>query len=139
MADVTDLRGFLLGEWRFSRKVKERRRPAEAEGSAVFSPRPEGGLLYEERAVLRVDGAQYEARRTLIYDFPEPDVAQVRFEDGRPFHAMRLGRAPFRATHLCGDDTYKGAFERTLFGWRAIWRVTGPRKDYRMETEYRRP
>ena len=64
------------------------------------------------------------------------DGIAVFFEDGRPFHWF--SDAQSAASHDCPPDLYAVSYG---FGdwpesWSARWQVSGPRKDYRMESLY---
>ena len=64
---------------------------------------------------------------------------EVAFHDGRPFHRFAAGESGAGTDHLCGADLYRVAYDWSAWpDWRAVWEVTGPRKDYRMESRYRR-
>ena len=81
-------------------------------------------------------------RRYLLADFAGA-AREVRFDDGRPFHALDLSAGTCPVRHDCPPDVYDGAY-RVLDADRFTvrWTVTGPRKDSVLETtftrEYRR-
>jgi hypothetical protein len=61
----------------------------------------------------------------------------VWFEDGRFFHNVPPHGGP--TAHWCDPDQYDGQYDFADWpAFRVTWRVRGPRKDYRMETLYRR-
>lgn len=78
----------------------------------------------------------------------------VTFEDGRYFHPWPGATAAgggvgaeggptssgMDVVHVCTPDLYRGEFSERSSGrtWTLIWRVTGPRKDYVMSTDYTR-
>ncbi len=137
---VTDLRAYLAGAWRLTRVIEDRRtgQPGRLEGRAVFEA-ARGGLVYREEGRLALGAFETLAHRAYRYAFPETHLAQVSFEDGRPFHALDLSAGAWAATHRCGRDLYEGAFR--VEGpdlWRALWRITGPRKDQRLDGLYER-
>ncbi|WP_421938164.1 DUF6314 family protein [Pelagibius sp.] len=77
--------------------------------------------------------------QSYLYAFPVPSKAEVRFRDGRFFHALDLSNGPWACTHLCDPDRYEGEF--TVLDadtWRVVWTVTGPRKEQRLDSTYRR-
>jgi len=137
---VADLCAFLRGAWRLERELNDRRAATQGrlDGRAVFAP--EGsGLRYREEGTLTYGTYRGAFFRTYLYRFPGPTRAEVAFEDGRPFHDLDLSRGTWRASHRCGGDLYEGCF--TLDGadsWRAIWRVTGPRKTLVLSSRFRR-
>ena len=137
---VGDLRAYLAGPWAFLRHLDDRRlqQPGSIVGWATFEP--EGaGLVYREEGRLWFGGDRGTATRSYRYRFYDPDRAEVEFEDGRPFHRLCLSAGRCAVEHLCGGDRYRGVFEtlgaNTL---RVRWRVEGPRKDYRLTTDYLR-
>ena len=110
------------------------------DGEGRFIP-DEAGMRYREDGRLRFGGLQdVAATRTYLYRFPDPARVEVRFEDGRFFHAFDPRGPVAEADHLCDADLYevRYVFEADA-AWRAEWRVEGPRKAYRMVTYYRRP
>ena len=128
------------GEWRVEREIADRLagQPGRFDGVARFAPVP-GGLRYEEEGVLRLgEGAGLTARRAYLWHFGAAGV-EVAFHDGRPFHRFAVGESGAGTDHLCGADLYRVAYDWSAWpDWRAVWEVTGPRKDYRMESRYRR-
>jgi hypothetical protein len=141
MWPVTDLRAFLTGAWRIARTLHDARvgQDGSLEGTAEFTPRPDGGLNYLETGILRLGDHVGPAEQTYLYAFPTPDHAEVFRRDGSPFHALDLCTGHAEATHQCGADLYRGSFQVTgPDSWTAEWSVTGPRKDYRMLTRYNR-
>ena len=137
---TADLKDYFIGSWSYLRILDDRRlgAPGSILGRALFEPE-EDTLLYSERGHLSFAGSETTATRRYRYRFPEGQRAEVSFADGRPFHAMDLSRGNDRFTHDCPPDLYEGCC--ILLGensWQLTWRVTGPRKDLRLETRYRR-
>jgi hypothetical protein len=67
------------------------------------------------------------------------DGWEVRFDDGRPFHALDLSSGVCSAVHPCGEDHYEGEYR--ILGEDAFevrWQVRGPRKDQWILSRYRR-
>ena len=127
------------GDWRLARVIEDARagqRGAFA-GAARFTPAP-GGLAYLEEGTLTLGAAPpMAASRRYFWRAAGAGIA-VDFEDGRFFHAFATGEARPGAEHLCDPDTYAVRYDFTLWPlWRAEWRVLGPRKDYRMVSDYR--
>ena len=137
---VADLRAYLAGAWRLTRAIEDRRtrQRGRLEGRAVFAA-DRDGLMYREEGRLVLGGFETLARRAYRYAFPVAQMAEVLFEDGRPFHALDLSAGAWTATHRCGRDLYEGAFRAEGPDlWRALWRITGPRKDQRLDGLYER-
>ncbi len=108
-------------------------------GTAVFTPRVEGELVYVEEGELSF-GSQppMAATRSYIWSRTDEGIA-VQFEDGRPFHVIDGQKLMPDANHHCDPDLYHVSYDFTSWpDWRAIWRVVGPKKDYRMMSEYKR-
>lgn len=129
------------GDWRIERRIDDRRAGQEGwfEGHARLAPDGPAGLRYVETGVLRLgSGPPMPADRTYLWRFLE-DQVEVRFEDGRPFHAFLPEGQSDGTDHPCGADLYRVRYD---FGqwpaWEARWRVTGPRKAYEMTSLYRR-
>jgi hypothetical protein len=133
------------GDWVLSRTIEDRLGQGDGrlDGQAQFLPRPDGGLDYVESGQLSLEGKPaMAATRRYIWQPAETGIA-VSFEDGAPFHVIALDRLMPDANHHCDPDLYHVSYDFTRWGgkakvWRAIWRVVGPRKDYRMLSEYRR-
>ncbi len=122
------------GKWRLSRRIVQAAGvEARLIGEAVFAPCDEG-LAYEEVGRLIMPGQpEMEARRAYLW---KPDLT-VWFEDGRFFHQVPVEGG--ETGHWCDPDQYDGVYDFADWPiWRVRWRVRGPRKDYRMESEYRR-
>ena len=126
------------GRWALQRKIDDARGPdAVFEGTATLTAQ-NAGLLYFETGHLRLGDHAFVAERRYSWSSPAPGRIEVRFDDGRAFHAISLTQRPV-ARHDCDPDTYLVQYD---FGswpdWRCSWHVTGPRKDYRMVTDYKR-
>ncbi|HEY8721231.1 DUF6314 family protein [Pengzhenrongella sp.] len=147
---VPDVTSYLLGTWSVERELLDRsvRVAGTFRGTATFrlvsgSPgAPDGAALpleHAESGELSWSGVVGTAERTL-WMHPEPDgTARVRFGDGRAFHDLDLRTGRWIAHHPCAADTYTGTFTvRSDDEWRVRWDVTGPTKDQRLSTVYRR-
>ena len=137
---VADLRSFLEGDWRLSRRLHDQRagQRGSFDGAARFSG---SGLAlhYREDGEMRFGAFRGRAFRSYLYDFATPGRAELRFADGRSFHDLDLSKGWWEALHLCGRDRYRvevRAFGRDL--WETRWRIEGPRKDLRLTTRYSR-
>jgi hypothetical protein len=134
------LRAFLTGAWRIARTVKDARSGQDGgfDGTAVFAPLADGGLLLTESGTMRLGGYTGPAEQTYRYVFPDgPGRAEVFRHDGTPFHRLDLATGTGEAVHHCGADLYQGTFR--VLGpdeWIVEWAVSGPRKDYHMVTRH---
>lgn len=127
------------GVWRITREIADRKGPGgRFEGRAVFC-RDGKGLAYSEEGVLTLDGqAPVAAARRYLWRPAGPGRIAVAFPDGRPFHDFALDPEA-EAEHRCDPDLYRVAYDFSAWpDWSAAWRVTGPRKDYRLLSRYRR-
>lgn len=140
------------GQWQLSRRIEDKTGLGVGlmQGTAVFHRIPDG-LRYEEDGELCF-GTQppMRAQRSYLWR-PEPEYGpehgpehegpgvQVLFSDGRPFHRIDLSQPAPKAAHWCDPDHYDVNYD---FGawpeWHCTWQVSGPSKDYRMTTRYRR-
>jgi hypothetical protein len=143
MCVVPELRAF-EGRWHLSRVIEDRRAQSSGqfEGRALFAPQAGklGVLDYFETGEMSYAGQPpMAASRAYIWQQAPGGIA-VLFDDGRPFHVIEDTRGAPDAVHHCDPDLYHVSydFSRWAAGWRAVWRVQGPRKDYRMVSEYRR-
>lgn len=125
------------GEWRLSRGIASEvaGQSGQFDGRAWFTPH-EDGLLYREAGTLVVGGHAMEAERRYLWRKAGAQIV-VLFEDGRPFHSFTP--AQVAASHFCDPDTYNVTYDFARWPqWSSRWRVSGPRKDYVMTTQYRR-
>jgi len=136
---VRDLRAFLQGEWRLSRRVHDLRLALRGrfEGRASVTAATDGLLLKETGRLAFGDHVSDASQHYRIVW--EGAVARVFRADGSIFHDLDLSSGWARILHRCGDDLYRGRY-RVLDADRygVVWRVTCPRKDYRMVSLYSR-
>lgn len=137
---IADLRGFLTGRWRIARIVRDRRLglTGSFRGICVFTP--DGmALRYSETGELRFSDHRGPTEQSYDLVFRDDGHAEMRFRDGRFFHDLDLSAGHADVVHLCGADTYRGRFEVVDDrAWRSYWRVSGPRKDQLIASQYRR-
>lgn len=135
------------GTWRLMRWIEDRRAglKGQLDGHAHFACDAEG-LVQDEGGTLRLGTAPpLHATRRYLWRAGAGGRIEVRFADGRAFHDFVLpGVAPGgttpRAAHPCGGDLYRVRYDFARWpDWSAEWRVSGPRKDYRMVSHYTRP
>jgi hypothetical protein len=120
----------LTGRWTIERRVRDLRAGTSGRFAGIATITPDGRWV--EEGTLDFGPYHGPARRELRIVGSE-----VRFADGRPFHPLDLTGAPVE--HLCGDDRYAGEYRLVApdrFDTR--WRITGPTKDQRIDTSYRR-
>ena len=127
-----------LGRWTIARTIEDRLTglPGRFDGTATFVA--EGGaVLYAETGQLTLGaGAAVMAERRYRWSEVDGRIA-VHFADGRFFHSF--DPAGPAAAHWCDPDSYRVAYDFARWpDWSATWDVTGPRKDYRMVSAFRR-
>ncbi|MEM6407291.1 MAG: DUF6314 family protein [Pseudomonadota bacterium] len=144
MAQFPDLEAF-EGAWRLSRVIEDQLTQTKGTltGEARFAIREPGMLDYIESGALRLGSQpEMEATRRYIWTQGEGRIV-VQFEDGREFHDIRTDRLMPDAEHFCDPDLYHVSYDFTRWSakkpsWRSMWRVKGPKKDYRMLSDYTR-
>lgn len=124
------------GRWLLTRLVENADGTrAHFDGIATFSP-GEGGLILLEEGHMSVPGQPKMRAARRYFWRQEAEGVAVHFDDNRPFHIIGPGDCP-QARHDCAPDLYRVSYDFSdPPGWRTTWRVTGPRKDYRMYTHY---
>ncbi len=141
---VADLRAYLAGAWQIRRVLNDKLRgePGSFEGRAIFAPEQDHTLAYREEGCLELGGFETLAHQSYLYAFPathRAHRAEVRFADGRAFHALDLSNGHWSAEHVCGADLYRGRFRAEgADRWSVLWTVTGPRKDQALESLFTR-
>lgn len=135
------------GRWALTRRIDDARACAAGresgrfEGEARFTAAA-GGLAYVEEGTLTL-GSSPPMAATRRYFWRAQGmtgrVIEVDFADGRFFHAFAMDQERPMAEHACDPDHYAVTYDFTGWpAWRAEWQVVGPRKDYRMISDYRR-
>lgn len=128
------------GSWTLSRCIEDHRAGATGrlEGEAQVAS-GQGGHVYIESGTLRLPGQPPLAAERRYLWRPAPGGVAVHFDDGRFFHLMALDAPHATADHDCDPDRYEVRYDFSAWPqWRAVWEVRGPRKDYRLESLYRR-
>lgn len=125
--------GDFAGRWRLDREIAhDDGSRARFTGQAEWRPVP-AGLDYRETGTLVLAGQRMQAERRYLW---RPDLS-VCFADGRFFHQVPPQGG--ETAHWCAPDRYEGHYDFTAWPeFRVRWRVTGPRKAYRMTSHYRR-
>lgn len=128
------------GRWTVERRIADARAGTthRLSGLVEFVP-DERGLSVEERGLLRIgDAKPLETLRRYHWRFGGPGRIAVHFDDGRPFHSFTLATRA-EAGHDCPPDRYRVAYDFSRWPrWRAVWTVTGPRKEYVSTSDYAR-
>lgn len=126
--------GDFEGDWQLARRIEQAGGPRAVFAGHARWTRGADGLDYFEDGELQIaERPPMRATRRYRWD----DDLRVFFDDGRFFHAVPPHGGT--ATHFCAPDTYVAIYDFT--GWPRFsveWRVKGPRKDYRMISDYRR-
>ena len=130
-----------LGEWRLERVIVDQLNGQNGTltGRATFTGTDPNAVIYEENGTLILEsGASMAASRQYLWEFGAPDVT-VRFSDGSSFHQFTPTGYAAGTDHPCGADFYTVRYDFTSWPqWRAVWTVTGPRKDYVSTSVYAR-
>ncbi len=129
------------GVWRIERVISDR-----ASGSyGHFNGRARlwrslDGLAYHEEGMLDLGAATaLKAERKYFWQIQVPSRIEVYFEDGRFFHAFHPNEKQWQAEHICSPDHYQVAYEfKANTHWQSVWDVSGPKKSYRMVSNYSR-
>jgi hypothetical protein len=120
----------LTGRWAVERSVVDVRSGTAGRFRGVATFAPDGRWI--EEGTLEFGAYRGPARRELRI---AGDA--VEFADGRPFHPLDLTGRPVE--HLCGEDTYTGVFRLVAPDRLEVsWRVRGPGKEQRIDTQYTR-
>lgn len=127
------------GGWRLERRIDDHRadQVATFAGTATFA-RDQAGLAYRETGELTLPGVSpMRSERRYRWEAVDGQI-QVLFDDGRFFHAFDpSGMAS--GDHWCAPDSYAVRYDFSEWPvWRSRWSVNGPRKDYVMESLFRR-
>ncbi|WP_170331012.1 DUF6314 family protein [Ruegeria arenilitoris] len=132
--EITDF----AGNWQLTRVIHDAKagQVFQADGAAYLTT-SQTGLIYEEAVTLRLPG-QPAIKGTRKYLWQDAgDEIDVRFEDGRFFHRLKLGKSEATDHHDCPPDSYDVVYDFSKWPrWAARWTVSGPRKSYEMKTEY---
>jgi hypothetical protein len=134
-----DVFAHLAGDWTLDRRADGR--PLMA-GQARFRGNPDGSLTYHEQGQAVLGGASFAAERTYLYrQLPAGFAVFFAEHPPRLFHEIVLtgsGNALVGdARHLCNADLYLSRYEFYTDGTFSMRHdVSGPRKDYVLETTY---
>lgn len=134
----------LLGQWTLTRKVFDRdRKPiAGMWGTGTYKCLGENELLYEECVTNRTgESSEFVARQSYLYLFKEKAIEVHRGKELQtiPFITLPYGEKLVDGYYTCKPDFYtlRWIWMRShLFFTR--FSVKGTRKDYTLETIFRR-
>ena len=132
---VVKLRDF-AGKWCLTRKIVQSNGDEFVfEGQANFTWQKSLLRYTETGMVTAPNGKKLQAERRYFWQQGESKQIDVYFEDNRYFHTFS-NAAPY-AEHICGNDVYTVSYCLNRWPlWQSSWQVTGPRKDYRMISQY---
>ncbi|QJF51538.1 DUF6314 family protein [Roseobacter ponti] len=123
------------GDWRLCKNVVQADGTrGRFEGTASWHPAGTGAEYTEAGRMTLGDAPPFHATRRYRWS----QGLEVSFEDGRFFHQVpALGGA---TTHWCDPDRYDVVYDFSAWPeFNVSWRVKGPRKDYTLQCQYRRP
>ncbi|MEM6492498.1 MAG: DUF6314 family protein, partial [Pseudomonadota bacterium] len=137
----TDAAVYFAGRWRLTRRIGDRRlgRVGRMTGDAAVTPDGAGGFVFAETGRLVFGDHAGPAER--LYRLRDCVGPQATLTDDADIPLARFDLTAPRTdfTHRCPPDVYLGRFTpRCDDAWRLVWRVTGPRKDLVIATQYRR-
>ncbi len=126
----------LLGDWRLTRSLADRRAGLTGTVSGRLTLRSEGGpIAWAEQGILLWNGSRLPVSRS--YRLLRAEQGWwLYFPDGGPFHPWIPGQW---VHHPCREDSYRGLI--TITGpdqWRTLWEVEGPGKSQRIMTRLSR-
>ena len=127
---MTKKQPFLMGTWQFTRHIDDKilQCPTKAEGTLTITQN-----TWQESGTM--NGMNFCVEYAL--EFQESGGMIVNFPDGRLFYTLTPINENASIDHLCGDDFYKGEWiYHNTHSFDLIWTVKGPRKNYRMVTQY---
>jgi Family of unknown function (DUF6314) len=132
---------YLAGDWIVVRRISDHRsgKIGSFRGTASFSRGTPLTLAYAESGELRLGSHRGPAERSLLVVDAGDGTADVRFADGREFYRLDLRTGHCAAVHPCRADRYEMTAARlSPDRYTEAWRVTGPDKDYELQTTYTR-
>jgi len=133
-----------IGQWTLSRKVygRDRRTIGRMWGRVTYKEVADEALLYEECVWNRSgEASPLLARQTYLYLFKETalEIHREGKEQEIPFFRLPYGETVIDGHYACRPDFYKLRWvwvHPGFFYTRYV--VTGTRKDYTLETVFRR-
>jgi len=139
---------FLQGEWAIHRRF-EGSYAGVFTGTANVLPEADspGTCRYREQGKLTDgDGNTFEAKQNYRYRLLEGNLEVLKREgaDWIVMHELGFsddgGKAIASHVHLCGRDRYAATYRIDFAGgaWELAYTVSGPEKDYRIQSLYER-
>ena len=114
-------------------------------GEAGFEPIAADTLRVSETGMLVLpDAREIQAYRNWIWRFSGEGELAIFYDepDSRLYHQLNLawndGVWTAQASHRCGDDTYAGRYRLGDAVLEIETTVSGPNKDYRIKSTYRK-
>ncbi|MEV7605003.1 DUF6314 family protein [Paenarthrobacter sp. NPDC089322] len=139
---IQDLRAYLAGSWTVERTLLDRASGTNGTFSGVvrYTENPDGGLDYREDGTMTWPTHSGPAfREYVLKPGAGPEMMDVFFPDGRPFHVMSFSEDANQDKHWCDPDAYRVSY--VMEGPDAFsfsWDVVGPAKDLLLESHLRR-
>jgi hypothetical protein len=140
--DPKDVFDFLMGRWSFEREVSGQ---ASIQGEASVSMQQDRTALYVEAAlVILTSGERLHGERRYLYRKIDDGFSVFFHDTGALFHDLRFepdgeGRLRACATHSCKADFYRSTYVLWDHGCMHVQHIVqGPRKDFQIDTVYRR-
>ena len=125
------------GTWALQRRIEDRKQGQVLLGQGQAVLQWQGAqLIYDEELVLELPGGPISGTRRYLWQARGRGI-DVLFADGRFFHHITLGAGASADTHHCDPDLYRGSYGFSDWPvWTACWQVSGPRKDYVMQSTF---
>lgn len=134
--------GLFVGQWTLVREISDGSRFS---GEAGFVPIAADSLRVSEKGMLVLpDARKIQAYRNWIWRFSGESQLSIFYDepDGRLYHQLNLvwadGIWSADASHRCEDDTYAGKYRLGDRVMEIETTVSGPNKDYRLKSAYRK-
>ena len=141
VTEPTLTRADFPGHWSLSRRIDDRLTGQSGvfAGMARFLPHGNDAAIHDESGLLRRgDATPLTAERWYLWRCAADEVV-VRYADGRDFFGFRPAVRGSEIVHVCDAGTTRVIHDFTGWPrWQAIWPVTGPRKDDRLRSAWRR-
>lgn len=140
---------FLAGDWVVRRRF-EGSYSGTFSGKANFTPQADKFWTYrytEQGELTDSAGKTFDAKQSYLYRLAEGKLQVLKREasDWMVMHDLDFvveddGKATASHVHLCGQDHYAATYRIDLNGngWEIAYTVSGPNKDYRIESLFER-
>ena len=131
-----------VGRWALVREISDGSRFS---GEAGFEPMTADTLRVSEKGMLVLpDARKIQAYRNWIWRFSGESQLSIFYDEpnGRLYHQLNLvwddGNWTADGSHQCGDDMYAGVYRLGDRVMEIETAVSGPNKDYRLKSTYRK-